>query len=288
MDEGVGSAMKVIVAAVFASAALAAAAPAFAQDAQSREPRDSRYQIGMMEGVLEKAVEHGAALMRERLQKVLPADMLLSQPVRVRGVRLDGYGVIFDIDVPSLQSAPIWSLQTLDQNNLGLDSAINALRAHVDASGDANLQQALQRMELAVSPFSGLPSPTLVGSSQAAGAVPPARQATGSALATDDSTVARVASDPLLNNPGEWQAAYHAEITDALKDAVLDHSRGLAIAAGERLTIVAGGTDSQPLTGLNDDTPIAVISIKGSDLAEFLGNRISHDEARQRIQMKVF
>lgn len=283
--------MRKIVAVVSASVALGVAMPVFAQSAPAgltRSQRDARYQLDMMEGVLEKAVEHGAQMMRERLQKVLPPDMLLSQPVRVRGIRLDGYGVVFDIDVPSLQSAPLWSLQTLDQNNLGLDSAINALRAHVNASGDPSLQQALQRMELAV------PTTTLIGG----GALPgnmatPTRQVTGSALAADDTPAqAQPASDPLLSNPRE---AYRTEIKDALMEAMLDHSRGLAVGPDEWLTVVAGGVDNEPalrmeplLSGANDDTETAVISIKGSDLADFLANRISHDEARQRMQVKVF
>jgi hypothetical protein len=275
--------MKMIVAAISTSAVLALAAPAFAQAPQApqvREPRDSRYQIGMMEGVLEKAVEHGAAVVRERLQKVFPADMLLSQPVRVRGIRLDGYGVIFDIDVPSLQSAPLWSLQTLDQNNLGLESAINALRAHVDATGDTNLQQALQRMELAV-PLSS----TLV-SAQSADAAPQARPASGAALSANDAPAPSAGA--LLGTLQGAEDAYHSEIKDALMEAMLDHSRGLAIGANESLTVVAGGVDNQPLTGLSDDAPEFIISIKGSDLADFLANRISQDEARRRIQVKMF
>src|SRR5882724_9353536 len=140
--------MKTFAVAISTGLVLTSVAPAFAQTSPTREQRDSRYQIGMMEGVLEKAVEHGAALMRDRLRSVLPADMLLAEPARARGIRLEGYGVLFDIDVPALQSAPLWSLQALDQNNVGLGSAINALRNSVKASGDANLEQALQRVEL--------------------------------------------------------------------------------------------------------------------------------------------
>jgi hypothetical protein len=270
--------MKIVAAAVVTIAALSAASPAFAQSAPpTREQRDLRYQIGMMEGVLEKAVEHGAAVVREHLQRVMPADMLLSQPPRVRGVRLEGYGVVFDIDVPTLQSTSIWSLQTLDQNNLGLESAMNEVRAHVNASGDTNLKQALQRIELAV------PLPTLVNT-QGAPAAPP-RQTTGSALAANDTPQADSAPDPIVANPGE---AYHTQIQDALMEAMLDHSRGLGINPDERLTVIAGGVDIQPLAGLDSDGYMAVISIKGSDLADFLANRISHDEARQRIQVKLF
>ena len=72
--------------------------------------------------------------------------MLLSENARARGFRLDGYGVFFDVDVPSFgtRTRRCWSLRTLDQNDLGLESALKALQAHVEAAGDPNLQQALQ------------------------------------------------------------------------------------------------------------------------------------------------
>jgi hypothetical protein len=266
--------MKIVVAALVTTAALSAGSPAFAQGAQTaREQRDLRYQIGMMEGVLEKAVEHGAAVVREHLQRIMPADLLLSQQPRVRGVRLEGYGVVFDIDVPSLQSSSLWSIQTLDQNNLGLESAIDQVRRVVNASGDTNLKQALERIELAV------PLPTLVNNPTVA-----PRRTTGSALAAND-TQAAAAPDAIIANPSE---AYHTEIQNALIEAMLDHSRGLSINPTERLTVVAGGVDMQPLAGLDSDGYMAVISITGSDLADFLANRISYDEARQRIQVKLF
>ena len=259
------------------------AAPALAQTTQTaptREQRDSRYQLGMMEGVLEKAVEHGADIMRQRLRSVLPADLLLSEPARVRGIRLQGYGVLFDINVPSLQSAPLWVMQTLDQNNLGLESALNALRTYITASGDPNLQQALQRVEISTAP---LPS-VLGGAPTAPG---PARLVSGSAASTDDAVAGRAASDPILGNPTEaYRQAYRTEITDALMEAMLDHSRGLGIGPTEWLVVVAGAANDQPLMTADEQT--AVISIKGSDLADFLADRITHDEARRRIEVKLF
>ncbi len=262
------------------------AARALAQTSQTsptREQRDSRYQLRMMEGVLEKAVEHGADIMRQRLRAVLPADMLLSEPARVRGIRLEGYGVLFDINVPSLQSAPLWILQTLDQNNLGLESALNALRTYVAASGDPNLQQALQRVEISTAPT---PMPSVLGG--AAPAPGPVRMVAGSASSTDNAAAGRAASDPILGNPTEasLREAYHTEITDALMEAMLDHSRGLGIGPGERLVVVAGAANDQPLVAADQQT--VVISIKGSDLADFLADRITHDETRRRIEVKVF
>ena len=63
-------------------------------------------------------------------------------------------------------------------------------------------------------------------------------------------------------------------------------SRGLGIGPGERLVVVAGAANDQPLVAADQQT--VVISIKGSDLADFLADRITHDETRRRIEVKVF
>src|SRR5262245_19939154 len=82
--------------------------------------REVRYQIGQMERLLEGAVEHGAAVIRDRLRALMPADMLMSENARVRGFRLDGYGMFFDVEVPALEGLLPWSFRTLDQNNLDI------------------------------------------------------------------------------------------------------------------------------------------------------------------------
>src|SRR5262245_62745335 len=67
------------------------------------EARQQRYQIGVLERVLEGAVEHGVTVTRDRLQALaqMPADLLVSDNAHARGFRLDGYGVFFDVSVPS-------------------------------------------------------------------------------------------------------------------------------------------------------------------------------------------
>src|SRR5438477_5715331 len=87
------------------------------------EQRQSRYQIGVMERVLEGAVEHGASEMRSRWQAVMQTEMLILDNARVRGFRLDGYGAFFDVIVPSVEGTLAWSLRVLEQNDLGLSSA---------------------------------------------------------------------------------------------------------------------------------------------------------------------
>jgi len=187
-----------------ALAVLASVAPAGAQDAprfKSADVRQTHYQIGVMERVLEGAVEHGAALIRDRLQAIAPdapAQMLILDNPRVRGFRLDSYGVFFDVEVPSLNGTLTWSLRTLDQNDLGLQSALNVLKSHVNADGDVGLQQALKRIELQVGPA------TLAG--QTVPVAPGSRNATGGAasLAEAQAGVPAQPTDPILDNPNAF------------------------------------------------------------------------------------
>jgi len=169
---------------------------------QSAEQKQSRYQIGVMERVLEGAVEHGVTMTRDRMQAALPVEMqFISENARVRGFRLDGYGVFFDVIVPSFETTMPWALRTLDQNDLGLDSALKALKAHVDAAGDINLEQALRRVELQVSPMM----------TSAAGRAP-AASARGASGARTVAESAAVADDPAApNQPAANPAAPKAE-----------------------------------------------------------------------------
>lgn len=245
--------------------------------------RQARYQITMMERVLEGAVEHGATLTRDRLQAILPAQMLLSDNARVRGFRLDGYGVLFDVEVPSLEGTFPWSFRTLDQNDLGLDSALKALRSLVDSAGDPAVQQALKRIELQVAPMPGAASGALAPSAAvpvAAGDVRPGEPRRGA-----DATPPR-AGDPIVDNPEE---AYRAEIREALIDAMLEHSRGLDIGLNEWIVLaVRRNVDRPRLAAADSDATTMMIRLKGGDLTAFLAGQISRDEARKRLDVRVF
>ena len=257
----------------------AAAGPAAAQPAPSRAQSEQRYQIGQMERVLEGAVEHGLAITRDRVQALAqaPADLLVSENAHARGFRLDGYGVFFDVVVPSFETTWTWSLRTLDQNDLGLDSAIRTLQAHVKGEKDPNLEQALKRLELQVSPAVLARSTTP--------AAPGARDATGSAASVADGQPP-AGSDPILNNPND---AYRSEVLRALKDAMLAHSSALTIGPNEWLTIAAKGNDDRPrLAPADTAAGTRIIRLRGLDLAEFLAGRITRDEALKRIEERVF
>jgi len=216
---------------------------------------------------------------RDRLQALaqVPADLLVSDNAHARGFRLEGYGVFFDVFVPSFETTLTWTLRTLDQNDLGLDSAWRAIQAHIQTTGDPNLEQALKRIELQVSPS------TLAR--KAAPAIAGAAGLTGSAATTTQNKPAP-ADDPILTDTNE---AYRTEVIQALKDAMLAHSSSLGIGPNEWLTIAAKGNDDRPrLAPADSDARTRIIRLKGSDLADFLAGRIARDEALQRIEVKVF
>jgi hypothetical protein len=257
----------------------AAAVPVSAQTASARAIAEQRYQIGQMERVLEGAVEHGLAITRDRVQTLAqaPADLLVSENAHARGFRLEGYGVFFDVVVPSFETTWTWSLRTLDQNDLGLQSALRTLQSHVKTEGDPDLEQALKRLELQVGPA--------VLARSSAPAERNARNTSGSAATTTDSQPP-AATDPILNDPNE---AYRTEVLAALKDAMLAHSSSLRIGPNEWLTIAAKGNDDRPrLAPADSGSGTRMIRLRGLDLAEFLAGRITREEALQRIEELMF
>jgi hypothetical protein len=280
---------------------LCAAAPAVAQGVPATarseaQQKQERYQIGQMERVLEGAVEHGATMMRDRLQAVVPpaqAQLLIQENAHVRGFRLEGYGVFFDVIVPSLDGSLTWSLRTLDQNDLGLQSALSVLKTRINPT-DIDMQQALKRIELQVGPATA----TLASLTGQAPPQPDARNVTGSAAGLADQLAGAAAAnaalpaapgqpaDPILDDPNE---AYRAEVIQALIDAVLDHSSPLGIGPNEWVTVAARRNEDRPrLAPADSGAQSVVIRVSGADLAAFRAGQVSRDEVLKRVDRRVF
>jgi hypothetical protein len=280
---------RVAVAGVLVS--VLAGGTALAQPADARAPdrmRAQRYQIGVMERILEEAVEHGATVTRDRLQALVPpAEMLLTESARVRGFRLEGYGMFFDVVVPNLEGTLGWSFRMLDQTGLGLDSALDSLRKFIAKTSDANLEQALKRIELQVAAQPGLrvASPDATPAARAAapaGLTPLA----GTAAAVAEPGAGAAAADSILSDPDE---AYRTEVQNALMDAMLDHSRGLALAPNDWLMVAARrDQDRGRLAPVDTDARTIQIRVRGGDLAAFLAGQIAREEARRRMDVRVF
>jgi hypothetical protein len=277
------------VVAITAVAVCAVVAPAAAQGISpartEADQKQSRYQIGQMERVLEGAVEHGATMMRDRLQAVVPpaqALLLVQENAHVRGFRLEGYGVFFDVIVPSLDGSLTWSLRTLDQNDLGLQSALSVLRTRINPA-DIDMQQALKRIELQVGPAMPaglmLPLPTQSDARNVSGAAAGAADPVASAAPVQ-------AADPILDDPNE---AYRAEVIQALIDAMLDHSSPLGVGPNEWVTIAARRNEERPrLAPADSGAQTIVIRASGTDLAAFRAGQLSREEVIRRVERRVF
>jgi hypothetical protein len=267
-----------LVAAVPASAQSSSQPRAASAEARAEAAaRQQRYEISTLERVFEGAVEHAVTVTRDRLQAVaqMPTELVFSDNAHSRGFRLEGYGVFFDVIVPSFETT-LWTLRTMDQNDLGLDSAMKELQQIV--KGNINAEQALRRVELQVSPVS-MARPV-------SSAVAASRTATGSTAAATDDPTARAATDPILQDPNE---AYRSEVIAALKEAMLNHSSSLGIQANEWLTIAARGNDDRPrLAPADTSARTRLLRLKGADLLAFLAQNITKDEALERIEVRVY
>ncbi|MBM3772206.1 MAG: hypothetical protein FJW27_13180 [Acidimicrobiia bacterium] len=96
----------------------------------------------------------------------------------------------------------------------------------------------------------------------------------------------RPTADPILDKP---QEAYRLEVRHALMDVMLDHSRSLNLLADEWLTVAARSHDERPrLAPMDNEGQTVVIRVRGADLNAYLGGQISREDARRRMDVRVF
>jgi hypothetical protein len=86
----------------------------------------ARQQMAEMEDVLENAVQLGTLMLNKRLQASNTDNMfLLVGLTRARGFRLDDYGVMLDVEFPSMRRSMVWTIQELERN-AGTGAAVRA------------------------------------------------------------------------------------------------------------------------------------------------------------------
>jgi hypothetical protein len=282
-------ALALVVAAAGAQPAATAATPG-----QRAQQIQARFQIGAMEGVLERAVQMGAQKLRMQVQAVAPDLLFIAGAPRARGFWLDGYGVFFDVEVPVLRRSVAWTLRTMvDDNGMAATTAIQEFKSHLETIQDprvkATLQQALKRIELQVGPVQApnvSPAPR--------NAVAPQR-GTVTALDVDPPVPPPAPPSPkltaedeaLLANPSE---VYEKEVIGALIDAMLDYSAPIAVGPDEWLTVAARDNEHRDrlMPGDAYDLMTIVLRVKGSDLAAFRADRITREDARKRVEVREF
>ena len=266
--------------------------PARPDPSRQDEQVQMRYNIFVMEGVLERAVAHGADQLRLKVRRVMPDMLLLGGEAQARGFRLDGYGVFFDVAVPGVRQSVAWSLRTMIQDTGMAGAALQQLKAAVermtpDAHEKATLMQAIKRLELQV----GAP---LQGPAAAAPAMVAAERG------EERATVSALNAAPAQPEPSltpedaalvaDPNAAYEREVISALKNAMLDHSGPIGLGPDEWLTVAAHDNEHRTRLAPGDryDLLTIVLRVKGSDLAAFRADRITREEARKRVLVSEF
>lgn len=272
------------------------AAPALAQPAAdaaggSAAPQ-ARFQIRVMEGVLESAVQHGAQNLSREMRRVSPDVAFFSGPARARGFRLDGYGVFFALDVPALHRSMTWSVRTLTQSNADVSRALQAIRRMVQAQSDtrskAELEQAVRLLELQVRPGAPVParaSAALPSSPVAEKGGSAERAAVAALPAADDAPDETGLPPAIVSNP---DGAYTDAVQSAIVDAMLDYGGTLNLGGEEWLTVAARENSDAMIAGDLTDSVTITLRVKGADLEALKSGRISRDELRRRVDVRQF
>jgi len=274
-----------------------AAAPAVAQTpsaASADVQRGQRYQLAVMEGVLEAAVQQGARVVSRQWRAVTPDVLFMSGNARARGFRLENYGVFFDVEVPSMSQTFVYTWRLLERDAAGL-AALQLLKGHlktpVEPSQRRDLDQAVRLLERQVGPSMRAPGTDPRVMAQAEPAVETPVVVAGAAVPrpTRDTGTPGLAT-PLDGLPGQDpNESYTAEVKAALIDAMLDHSHALTIGPDEWLTVAAhDSSDSRLGAGDPYDTVTILIRIKGADLQAFRGGKLSRADARLRIETREY
>ena len=126
--------------------------------AQLRPPDEQRRsdQIQLMEGVLSKAVRLGAAEVNRRMQSIDPTLTVITGQARARGFVLEGYGIFFDVEVPTMSASAAWSMMTVQRDTAvaaSLESLRRALASLPEGPKLQEAQQALQTVSRQVGPI---------------------------------------------------------------------------------------------------------------------------------------
>jgi hypothetical protein len=76
----------------------------------------ARQEISAFEGVLENAVRQGAQMLDQRLRQSTALNwVMVAGLTQARGFRLDDYGVLFDVEFPSMRRSMVWSMLALER-----------------------------------------------------------------------------------------------------------------------------------------------------------------------------
>jgi len=232
------------------------------------EQLQARREVAALERVLENAVNYGGQMLTQHVQtSATPESVLLTGLTRARGFRLDGYGVVFDVEFPSIRRTVAWTMRTLERPDPELLQAMKELRKNTEGFGDPRSRQELDRyiksLEEQLKAYDAQMKTVAAGG--------PPRQ---------------VPALPPIVDP---RVVYATEMTSALMEAILDHGATVGVGPDEWITVAARESlDLRFVDNPNDRATTLILRMKGSDLKALAEHRLSRDEARKKIEVKQY
>jgi hypothetical protein len=240
----------------------------------------ARQRISTMEVVLARSVQNGADLVLRQVSDMMPDRPMLAGAPQVRGFRLEGYGVFFHVQVPTLVLPITWPIRQLVQESETRAATQTLQRMAAEVSTlEGRQAERLQQLMLQLQMQLDASNPRgraagRVAAATVAGSLP------GQPLPPPPNVDPRVMADP--------HAAYTEEVKEALIRAMLENSQALAIAPTEWLVIAA--RDDEPrspfLLGDTIDFSTWIMRVKGSDLAGLRAGTLTQGEARARVEVR--
>ena len=238
----------------------------------------SRQAIATMEMVLQRAISNGAEMVQAQVSAVLPTQRpRLSNTPRVNGVRLPGYGVVFNVQVPGLDLPIMWDLVVRNNQTRELDTSLTVRRLQQQVLGmpagpmRAQLQELIFQLEMQLG-TGAAPRPADARGPVTAASLP---------LTTVDNAAIQV--DPqVVDDP---EAAYTRAVKAELVDSMLVHSQQLSIGPEEWLAIAARRATNPLVPGDSIDASTWVMRVKGSVLAALRASTITKEEAQKQVEV---
>jgi hypothetical protein len=243
----------------------------FAQQADLDQVKASQ-RISMMEGVLERAVSNGAENMVRQMKAVMGDAPMLTGVPEVRGFRLDGYGVFFDVEVPALRLPVTWPLRYMfrdTRETVGIVNELRAMMVEAEPRQRERLAQVVRQLEQQAQ-------------------VPAALRNSGRVAGATVQQVGGGQPDPAAYNDPEEH--YTREVKAALLDAMIENSSPIGLGAEEWLTVAArDNVPRDPLIPTDAaDTRTVIFRIKGSDLSAFRAGRATLEETRKKMETREY
>ena len=239
----------------------------------TEEQMRARQRVSMMETALQQAVTNGADNVIFRVRSIMGDQPILLGAPRVRGFRLDGYGVFFDVEVPDLRVPILWPVRNAVADARAADAWLAELRL---VAAEMEDRESRELLRAAIARLEGQQPGLARNASVSAASLAPERPAVAAPVAPPV---------PPIDDP---QEEYRRQVKAALVDTMLENSQNLAVGPDEWLTVGARrNVTRDPLfPGDTVGTTTWVARVKGSVLADLSARRITADQARKLVEQR--